>query len=141
MLLVTENLWLTKYCQNIYISTRRARVCGRYIFNSIYLIVNKAFLFLLGGYYGVCWQEYFLSGTISRQTYSNEAILAKCELDTVYIKPCTSEVWSRYIKHKVHACSLYLHHVRRIAVCYNLFLTISLMIMGVSKCTAYPQGS
>ncbi len=77
MLLVTENLWLTKYCQNIYISTRRARVCGRYIF-------NKAFLFLLGGYYGVCWREYLLSGTISRQTFSNEAILAKsrkCELD------------------------------------------------------------
>ena len=34
VMLVTENLWLTKYCQNIYISTRRARVCGRYIFNS-----------------------------------------------------------------------------------------------------------
>ena len=35
MLLVTENLWLRKYCQNInYILTRRARVCGRYIFNS-----------------------------------------------------------------------------------------------------------
>ena len=78
VMLVTENLWLTKYCQNIYISTRRARVCGRYIFNSQQ---SNAFLFLLGGYYGVCWREYFLSGTISRQTFSNEAILAKCELD------------------------------------------------------------
>ncbi len=76
ILLVTENLWLTKYCQNIYISTRRARVCGRYIFNS-----QQSILFLLGGYYGVCWREYFLSGTISKQTFSNEAILAKCELD------------------------------------------------------------
>ena len=34
MMLVTENLWLTKYCHNIYISTRRTRVCGRHIFNS-----------------------------------------------------------------------------------------------------------
>ena len=47
--------------------------------DAIYLIVNEAFL--LGGYYGVCWREYFLSGTISKQTFSNEAILAKCELD------------------------------------------------------------
>ena len=75
MLLVTENLWLTKYCQNIY------RRDAREFVDAIYLIVNKAFLFLLGGYYGVCWREYFLSGTISKQTFSNEAILAKCELD------------------------------------------------------------
>ena len=66
---------LSKY---LYIDeTRRARE----FVDAIYSIVNKAFLFLLGGYYGVCWREYFLSGTISRQTFSNEAILAKSELD------------------------------------------------------------
>ena len=77
MLLVTENLWLTKY---IFVKIFMYRRDAREFVDAIYLIVNKAFLFLLGGYYRVCWREYFLSGTISKQTFSNEAILAKCEL-------------------------------------------------------------
>ena len=75
MLLVTENLCLQNIVKIIY------RRDAREFVDVIYSIVNKAFLFLLDGYYGVCWREYFLSCTISRQTFSNEEILAKCELD------------------------------------------------------------